>query len=882
MKIKKFLKGLLIFFIVLAALAVIWIAFSLIGRIDAAKVIPDTAVIRITVPNPSRLINGLLAHESLDDISTVPELAYMSPLIESLKENPLLKNRLLHNLMGGKMELALLSDDADGSFAAAYDLKLLSPLLRLIPIASNFVTIPNLYYVQAGKNSRFEYRLDDMTVFIGPHRNVLFITNSSKVFEARLAADNEALPFKNIKISNYDAAVRLSHQFINELFSDQDPKIAEILDSLEFDSTVEAGLSIYPKKIEFYLTVPMTSNQSTLSKFLQSRSRASDINERLPGSTQYATILSAGTLRELYQAAIVFMPDMEDTLKFAESSSRIAFGLTLDELLFSWTGNEYAVFGMEGRPHPVYAIQVEDERKRQQVFDKAFSSILLNEDTRLSLDGTRLPRISIPDFLQLLLRKWDINLPSPYYTIYRDFILVSESADTLLAALRAMQRNDVLPRTNTWRNIAGGKTAATAFSVYYSMDRSMPFFLRQNTALSGYLSLYRQGLVRISFNRGVVDFSFSLIPGSGNGVTLVGGYPLDIGRASSQVFGMGNRIFFAAGNTAFSMDITDNSVYDITGQGRHWVIPAVGAGGKDAVNAWVVSDRGRVTLVDGNMDPHENFPVLTGLRISAAPVAFEGCVYLCDDDGHVIMIDTKANQKNWETVFTVPLISPPSFLSVPARGRTPGANYAAVYPKSFFGEIYLLDAQGKTLPGWPAPISTGNIKDDEFTASVGIGFGTPLVFTHNNRVLTAFVCQTGELIVYDENASSISPFPLFLNNMFYFQPVFDGTYLWLISQDGTLYRVSLEGEMLYQNIPDFVVKEVGYITFFDTNGDNIPEIFITGEGNALHAYTRNFRSLEGFPLPIWGKPYFIEAQGGKKAEVFGIGMDRKLYRWQFR
>ena len=78
--------------------------------------------------------------------------------------------------------------------------------------------------------------------------------------------------------------------------------------------------------------------------------------------------------------------------------------------------------------------------------------------------------------------------------------------------------------------------------------------------------------------------------------------------------------------------------------------------------------------------------------------------------------------------------------------------------------------------------------------------------------------------------------------------------------------------------------EEGHITIFDSDGDKVPEVFITGEGNALHAYTRNFRSLEGFPLPVWGKPYFVPAQSSnsKKAEIFGMGMDRRLYRWQFR
>jgi hypothetical protein len=538
---------------------------------------------------------------------------------------------------------------------------------------------------------------------------------------------------------------------------------------------------------------------------------------------------------------------------------------------------------MEGRPHPVYAIQIADERKRQQVFDKAFKSIALNEDVRLNLDGRRIPRIEVPEFLQRLLQKWDLFLPSPYYIVYRDFLFASESAEALLAAVRAMQRNDVLPKTAVWRNIAGGKTTASAFSLYYSLDLSMPFFLRRATPLSGFLSVYRQGLARMSFNRGVVDIALSLVPGSGSGVTLVNGYPLDIeGRPSNRVYGAGSgensRIFFTSGGSAISLNTADNSTYELSGQGMHWVIPAEGTGGRkakgvtNAPNAWVVGDRGRVTLVDGDMEPAQGFPVLTGLRLSSPPAAYEGKLYLCDEEGNIHTVDENGELGVWESSFIAAVRSPPSFLSVTRRGGA--ITYAAVYPKSFFGEIWLLDADGKALPNWPASISTDS--------NTGIGFGSPLLFTHNNRVLVAFVNQAGELLLYDENAVPVPPFPLNLNGVFYIQPVFDGEFLWLASADGTFFRVDLEGEVLYQRIAGFSVMEEGHITIFDSNGDKVPEVFIAGEGNALHAYTRNFRSLEGFPLPVWGKVFSVPVQGSRKAEIFGMGMDRRLYRWQFR
>jgi len=882
----RFLKFIFTLIIILVVIIIAWTVFSLIGRVKAASVIPDSTSVRISVSNPVHLLDEVLAHESFDDIAAVPALAQPASIINMLRDNPFLKYRIVRLAARGNLEFALLpSQTGESTMMAAWDMGFFSPLLRILPLISGFVNIPNLYYVKAGTNSRFEYRLEGMTLFIGPYRNLLFITDNPAVFESRSVQDSSD-EFNIIKPSSYDAELLLSNDFIGGLLADQNASIAELLKNIEFDSKVEAGLSVYPKKLEFRLAAPVSSRQSSLNRLLAQRSVAPGMAERIPADAQYATILSAGTLDELYQAALVFSPGLDDTLKTAETSSRIILGLTLNDLLFSWSGNEFAVFGMEGRPHPVYAIQIKDERKRQEVFDRAFRSFALNEDVRLNLDGTRIPRIVLPDFLQNLLRKWDIILPSPYYIIYRDYLLVGESAEALLSAMRAMQRNDVLPGTEVWRNVAGGKTSASAFSLYYSLDLSMPFFLRKTTALSGFLSLYRQGLARMSFDKGIIDITLSLVPGSGNGVTPVNGYPLDIGtiadgRLSNRVYGAGSadngRVFFASGNSAVSVNLADNSIRELTGQGTHWVISADGLSGQNAVSAWVVSDRGRVTLVNGDMEPAQGFPVLTGLRLSSPPAAYEGRLYLCDESGKIITVDENGGQGVWETSFFAAVRSPPSFLTVSTgSGRNISVtSYAAVYPKSFFGEIWLLDADGKAFPNWPAPIST----DDDVS---GIGFGSPLLFAHNDRVYAAFVNQAGQLLVYDENASLVPPFPVNLDGVFYIQPVFDGEYLWLASSEGNFFRVGLDGEVLYQRIPGFSVKEEGYIMIFDCNNDKVPEIFITGEGNALYAYTRHFRSLEGFPLPVWGKTLFIPAQRGRKAEIFGIGMDRRLYRWQFR
>jgi hypothetical protein len=529
---------------------------------------------------------------------------------------------------------------------------------------------------------------------------------------------------------------------------------------------------------------------------------------------------------------------------------------------------------MEGRPSPVYVVQVKDERKREEVFNRAFRSVAVNENIRLNLDGVRIPRIEVPDFLRSLLQLWNIRVPAPYYTVRDGYLFVSESAETLLAAIREIQKNEILPKTAVWRELSLSGADAGAFTLYYSLDVSLPFFLKGSTMLSAVLGLYRQGLLRLNIEEGRIALSLSVIPGAGGGLAAVPGYPLEMeGKPGNQVYGIlpgkasENRVLLTRDNSALLLNPQDNSVTELDAGAPLWFIPAAGLnarGGGDH-GGWVVSVQGRVTLVNGNLEPQRGFPLLTGLRLSAPPASLGGNLFLCDEDGKVYVITPQGTVSPWETAFAAAIRSPPSFLNLPKSGGT----YAAVYPKSFLGEIWLLDAAGKVLPGWPAPVS-------------GIAFGSPLLFLRDSQVLTAFITQAGELSVFDESAVPLPPFPLELEGVFFKQPVFDGEFLWLISSDGALFQVSLEGTVLHQRIPGLSVKEEGYITVLDANGDKVPEVFVTGDGNALHGYARNFSSLNGFPLPLWGRPFFGDLNGDGKIECTGVGLDNKLYRWQFK
>jgi len=114
---------------------------------------------------------------------------------------------------------------------------------------------------------------------------------------------------------------------------------------------IEAGLSINNRKFEFDLSANASSGKTAFSRFIEQRSLSPDMADRLSASVQYATILSAGTLNELYQAAVVFSPDMDDMIKKADSSARTILGLLL--MIFFSHGREKNLLFSDWKAVPI-------------------------------------------------------------------------------------------------------------------------------------------------------------------------------------------------------------------------------------------------------------------------------------------------------------------------------------------------------------------------------------------------------------------------------------------------------------------------------------------------------------------------------------------------
>jgi hypothetical protein len=466
----------------------------------------------------------------------------------------------------GPLDGALLSN---GKFLAVWDSGMASPLLRFFPNLAGRFSIPNLYYVKTGKKIRLEYRAPDKdVVFIQSYKNLLIISNDLKLFESVLDgtsrdADITGTKGKVFLSRNFDAGFLVASESVVSDFSGSSPMADAFLKQLKFAGFAELALTFFPDKIDVAIVSPIGSDNADIGKLLSRDSKIPTLMQQLPASTQYSTVFSIGSIEELLNASLAIYKDrMPINLKRIDASSRMFLGVGLNDLLFSWTGTEIAVLGVEGRPYPVFVLQISDEQKRKEIFERVFESSVVSENISVVLDGTRIPQIKLPGFLNMILSIWGVKIPAPYYIVRNGFLFISESPESIISTINPLHKNDLLLKTELWKSLSKPGSDKSSLALFYSLDRSVPFFLRGNDAFEDALKLYRQGLVRVNINKGILTINLSAVPGESKGIKPVSGYPLELGgQLSNEVYGIftnkrnESRILLARESSAITVEL---------------------------------------------------------------------------------------------------------------------------------------------------------------------------------------------------------------------------------------------------------------------------------------------------------------------------------------
>lgn len=895
--ISRILKG---FGIVLASLVAVILLFSItiaimsfIGRVDSSTVLSGETEVRLHIPHTITTLDRFVHHQPLEEILSDPHFASASASIASVRESGILTNPLIRFFLNGPIDTAVFSD---ATVAFVYDAALISPLLRFAPLILSRLDIEGLSYNKTADIPRFEYQVDGVVLcYIAVRANLVVVSLDEYRFET--AMENQAgesdtahdevklIPAAQKIARESDISLELDSSWLVASAGAGNPAVTALLSGISLPGRVTVAVSFDENRARIDVVSPVTSDKPALQTILTREPRLPRLLSRLPLDVQYSTLLSAGTAPDLLAAAMeVSDQGLADSIESADSACKSLFGQGLDELFFSWTGDEFALFGLEGRPKPVIAVKIADEGKRKTSFTRLFSTAFLNEDSSLVLEGIRIPRLSLPSFLEYLVASLGLSIPSPYFVVEDGFLFLSESPENLVVTVSSLKKGDPLIKGETWKTLAAGGEDRAQVSLFYSLDRTVPFFIKGNAGMGKILQLYRQGLLRVRVNREVLTLSLSLIPGAGKGIAPLPGFPVSMdGRLSrsSVLLQPGkagdSRLVCVSGNrNVLSYNPAKATFSTFEGNDPVWIIsdptftPRPSKKNKDEAAEvspeeaalWIVSSTGEIHLVNSDVQTVTGFPLVSGIRPSAEPVSYKGVLYLVNRDSQLVSIDVKGNMTQVSLPFTETLRSPPALFE---QGKK---SLLAAYPKSFIGALHMFSLEGNPEAGWPVYLD-------------GIAFGSPVPVVQGSDASIAFITQAGILSLYDMKGVVKQGFPLSLTGVFYSQPVFDGKSLWLISSTGTLYRVALDGSYLSHKIPDFSAEQ-GFIIIHDIDKDDEGELFVGGDGAILCGYRQDFTPLAGFPLPLWGIPNFSDINGDGRLDVMGTGLDGKLYAWQFR
>lgn len=863
---------LVILFLLLALFA--WCGFCCLDKTPSVKALPSGYSLYVRTDSVWEAVSPLVDLQAAEMILSEPSVAPFRELFFTIKESELRDNKLVQAALARRIEAALYDNN---NFFAIADMGFLSGITRLAPVAMNYITVPGLVYVKAGKNSHFEYRQGETVYFIKVQKNLVLITGNEELLNKGMALNNDANYTKETialltEKSNEPFKIAADGKKLIEMISSENPYLKAISTNLSSTqlSTIDFGIS--DNDINLNIKIPYEIEEALkdhpVSKLLLKDSVMPSLLAKLPSNAQYYTLLSIGSLSELKDAAFSLLPpekNIEKLINTAASTCPMLFGVTFDELLFDWTGNEFAVLGLEGKANPVFVIKIADEKKRQQVFDNALSSIILRSDDSLIMDGVRLPSIELPKFLTDILGAFDVSLPKPYYMVNNGFIYFSQSPENLVSINTSLKGNSKLSKNETWASVSTKQSQQSAISLFYNLERSIPFFLKGNTMVSKVLQLYNVGRADISLKKNTLCIQLQSVACNSTSTQNIAGYPLALEGRPAYSLVKSNApksktvFWFEDGKNLISLNTSSLQKSAIEIENLSWITAADEKTAKDTDGVlWAVTKEGVIYLLTEKLEAIDKFPVLTGEIPSCEPVLYGNKLIFATKENELFEVTADANYQPLEILIDDEIRSKPS-----VKNKT-----LAFYEKGFLGGIHVIRDNIDTTSEGPLEVN-------------GIAFGSPCISEIDKQEYIAFITQAGELTVWNKDNLVVEGFPVKLEGVFYLNVVAAGNYFFALSSTGRVFRVDLKGKTTIISIPYMTAKS-GFLSVYDYNGDSKEELFVCGEGNTVYGFNSDLEMLDGFPLAGYGEPLFLDVNGDRKEDCLLLSLEENLNVWKIR
>lgn len=877
--------------LLLAFLAlVLWTGFSGLSRKPSLSLIPTGYGLYLHTDSVWEAVNPMLDLQAADILLATRELSGFRPLFIGLRQSELRDNRLLALAASRPVDVGFyFGRDNQRHFVAVVDMGFLSAATRLakywvprIPLEASFPG--GITTVQGSGGHHFELETSMGTIYFKDYHNTVIVSSSKDLFQQALLGTNDALytPAERRLLtadSGNPVQIVADASSLALAATENSPALQKLATLIRGESKALVSFGITDQKIDLRIDLPLDLSDTAANRqdvaavrsLLQQESSLPLLLPQLGSNIQYYTILNIGSLAQLKEATLPLLPaslDAQGLWNTADSLSTSFFGVNLQELVFSWAGGECAIMGVEGLKDPAIALEVRDENMRQFIFDRLLSSIILQDDTSLILNGVRLPRLQLPVFLQGVMRMLNINMPSPYYMVHQGFIYLSESPETLSALFTSMQGGERLSSNEGWTLVAEDHKKETSVSLFYDLEQSTPFFLQGDNVVVQILELYAMGLLDLQLQDGSLVCQLSVAARPSGQLRSIPGFPLTLaGKAGQfhQVAGKNAKHLFWVenGTTLKVLDVASMGITEKVFRSPIVVAPASQSTKSGVI--WAVTAEGAVYLLTETLADAPSFPLLTGAKPATTPTATERGIILPMDDDSICFVSSDGTSAKEQLELAGAIMSPPRLLD----------GMAAFYDKGFSGHLLVVDTERQSL----------SARQQVF----GIAYGSPALLKRQRDTYLGFVTQAGRLSVWkianstDENdlRTTEQVAETSLPGLFFTNLVSDGSSFFALSAEGRLFRIDTEGNSISVQIPNATARN-GIITVIPDAKSSAQSIYVGVDGNVIYGFNSNLELLQGFPLAGSGVPVFVDANGDGRKDCLALTIDNRLNGWNLR
>jgi len=879
-------KFLLISIFILLLITGISILYYLFTKEDIKKYIPKDFLGYVKIESLSKAYDNLIDLRAIDTIIATEDFKKIYKTLQEVRRSKYAKNKLLISLINMKVDIIL---NKDYSPILLFDLGFKSLLLRGSKFITKFISKTDNFSIEEIKKEG--YNLYKFTLFSNMQVFYFSIKNNILIFGLKQSDIEYIYKTKkdNAGIYNSDdffyirnqikkggiAEIYINTKEITKTFLKNFSDIDNIVNKLNFEKYTAISTNISNENISFDTFTNSSTTDELIKAFLNHKSQEMEVAKYLPEDTNIYGDINFESFEEFYKLFVYLQNGKyEDTPIQINDAAKLFFQADINELVFSWIGNELGFFTSSVSSSPVIFFEIKDKNKLEGVMKKMFNSILLDNDENVVFEGVKLDKTKMPEFFLTIINSFYKGFDTPYYVVVGDFIFFSMEPSPLSNLVNKYNSSHTLVYDKIYKEITANIEKKANIFLYFNLGISQPPFFNKKELIFDLIKLYEKGNLAINLTNSSIKLNFAASGINKAKARMFSGFPKLVSEGiNSQILtkdilesDLPELIYIRKDNKLVVADMNNTPItgFPVRLEGSSENPPLIFDFNKNGkLDIISFTDKGILHKFDNEGKEEAPYPIETNFNNSFYPIIYkDNLVLFNNSERKMYFIDFEGNKKEFNFEFKSPLLTPPSIVG----------DYFAIYPKSFSGTVYLTDENGAVFENWPQEGS-------------GISYGSPkfIDIDNNGENEIIFLTQSGILNLWKIDGTKFNNFPMKFDGVFYNQPQIgniEGDKLKeiaILDKDGKLSVLYLDGRILFEKyIKDLDSKE-SKILLFDMNKDKKDEIIVYGGTNNIFAFDSKGILLPGFPLKGSTKPSFTDFNGDENYEMVVGSFDKNIY-----